>query len=121
MEAFRRQHRLVKKVTAQLNEGIEAFNFRDVEKARQVIERDDEMDALHREIFGSLPERMKHDDARASLLMFVSRWMERISDRAVRLASTAIYRIEGKDAEYEAEIGEPKVFPNGNTEWANGT
>lgn len=112
---------LSKKVIAQLEDGIEAFQGRDVERARRVIEGDDEIDDLHSEIFGSLLERMKQGDARASLLMFVSRWMERIADRAVRLASRAIYIVEGRDAEYEAEIGEHKVFPNGNSEWANGT
>lgn len=34
-------------------------------------------------------------------------------DRAVNLSSRAIYIVEGKDVELEAEIGEFKVFPNG--------
>jgi phosphate transport system protein len=104
---------LADQVLGQLEDGIEAFNSRDVETARSVIEKDVEIDKLHSEVFGSLLDRVKHDDARASLLMFVSRWMERIGDRAVKVASRAIYIVDGEDVEFEAEIGEHKVFPNG--------
>jgi phosphate transport system protein len=103
---------LSRMVAEQLSEGIEAFQGRDVEKAREVIESDKEIDSLYSEIFGGLMDRVKADDARASLLMFVARWLERIGDRAVRLASRAIYIVEGVDVELEAEVGEYKVFPN---------
>jgi phosphate transport system protein len=103
------------KVVDQLQSAIEAFNFRDVEKAEMVMRRDSEIDGMHAEIFGSLLERVRRDDARASLLMFVSRWMERIGDRSVGLASKAIYIVEGRDVELEAEIGEFKVFPSNDS------
>ena len=64
--------------------------------ARRVIESDRMTDEVYGEIFASLLERVKKEDARASLLMFVSRWLERIGDRAVNLASRAIYIVEGR-------------------------
>jgi phosphate transport system protein len=100
-------------VLRQLEDAVEAFNSKDIETARCVIERDVEIDSAHSEIFGSLLDRVKHDDARASLLMFVSRWLERIGDRAVKVASRVIYIVDGEDVEFEAEIGEHKIFPNG--------
>ncbi len=102
---------LSKKVTAQLRNAIEAFNSRDVDEAEKVMERDAEIDEIHSDVFGSLLERVKRDEARASLLMFVSRWLERIGDRSAGLASKAIYIVEGKDVELETEIGEFNVFP----------
>jgi len=103
---------LAEMVARQLEEGIEAFRTRDTAIARRVIESDRRTDEVYSEIFASLLERVKKEDARASLLMFVSRWLERIGDRAVNLASRAIYIVEGRDVESEAEIGEFKVFPN---------
>ena len=104
---------LASRVTEQLAGGIEAFHSKDVDKARSVIDGDKVIDSLYGEIFGGLLDKVKRGDAKASLLMFVSRWLERIGDRAVNLSSRAIYIVEGKDVELEAEIGEFKVFPNG--------
>ena len=104
---------LAKKVAEQLAAGVGAFHSKDVAKARSVIEGDRAVDGLYGEIFAGLLEKVKAGDAKASLLMFVSRWLERIGDRAVNLSSRAIYIVEGKDVELEAEIGEFKVFPNG--------
>lgn len=103
---------LAEMVASQLEEAIEAFRSRDTARARKVIESDKRTDQVYSEIFASLLERVKKEDARASLLMFVSRWLERIGDRAVNLASRAIYIVEGRDVESEAEMGEFKVFPN---------
>jgi phosphate transport system protein len=103
---------LAEMVTRQLEQGIEAFRTMDTATARQVVESDRRTDEVYGKIFASLLERVKKEDARASLLMFVSRWLERIGDRAVNLASRAIYIVEGRDVESEAEMGEFKVFPN---------
>jgi phosphate transport system protein len=110
---FRKILALADRVTLQLEQGIEAFRARDTAKARQVIESERKTDEVYGEVFASLLERVKQEDAKASLLMFVSRWLERIGDRAVNLASRAIYIVEGRDVESEVEIGEFKVFPNG--------
>jgi len=120
IDEFQKILLLADQVRDQLERGIGAFNSRDIETARFVIERDAEIDSLHSEIFGSLLNRVKNDDAKASLLMFVSRWLERIGDRAVKVASRAIYIVEGEDVEYEAEIGEHKIFPNGTKNRNNG-
>ncbi len=97
----------------QLEDGIEAFQRRDPELARAVIKADDGIDQMHREIFGSLLERVRENDARATMLMFVSRWLERIGDRATRLACRTIYIVEGVDIESETEMRGYRVFPNG--------
>jgi len=103
---------LAAQVTRQLEDGIEAFNARDINLARAVITTDRRVDWLHREIFGSLLERIRRNDARATMLMFVSRWLERIGDRATRLACRAIYIVEGIDIESETEMRGYRVFPN---------
>ena len=79
---------------------LDAFVGRDPELARNVIDRDDEVDSLRDQIFRELLTYMMGDPAtipRALDLILVSRNLERIADHATNIAEDVIYIVRGED------------------------
>ena len=79
---------------------LDSFVNRDPKMARQVCERDDEVDNLNDQIIRELISYMLEDRAnikRALDLILVSRYLERIADHATNVAEDVIYMVEGKD------------------------
>ncbi len=78
---------------------IEAFIKKDKELACKVIESDDEVDLLMRQIANELTLFMIEDPrkiSRAIKITYITKYIERIADHAVNMAETIIYLIEGK-------------------------
>jgi len=89
---------------------IDAFVKGDVELARVVILKDDEVDNLKDQIFRELLTYMISDPAsiqRALALILVARNLERISDHATNIAEDVIYMIVGKDIRHHIEERKP--------------
>jgi phosphate transport system protein len=79
---------------------LDSLVNRDPKTARQVCERDDEVDNLNDQIIRELISYMLEDRAnikRALDLILVSRYLERIADHATNVAEDVIYMVEGKD------------------------
>src|SRR5665213_1252109 len=79
---------------------LDSLVNRDPKMARQVCERDDEVDNLNDQIIRELISYMLEDRAnikRALDLILVSRYLERIADHATNVAEDVIYMVEGKD------------------------
>ena len=79
---------------------LDAFVRQDPELARNVIDRDDEVDSLRDQIFRELLTYMMGDPAtipRALDLILVSRNLERIADHATNIAEDVIYIVRGED------------------------
>jgi phosphate transport system protein len=73
---------------------------RDPELARDVIDRDDEVDNLRDQIFRELLTYMMGDATtipRAIDLILISRNLERIADHATNIAEDVIYIVRGED------------------------
>jgi len=86
---------------------IDAFLDGDVERARNVIDRDDDVDRLYEEAFGSILEIMIADPDRVHIgvhALSVAKWIERIADHATNLAEQVIFMIEGKDIRHGGEL-----------------
>ncbi|GAC1464393.1 MAG: phosphate signaling complex protein PhoU [Vulcanimicrobiaceae bacterium] len=81
-----------------LRESLDAFANRDATIAHQVPSEDDEVDRLYRAIFKELIEFMARDPmaiGRASNLILVSLYIERIADHATNICERVVYMVEG--------------------------
>ena len=81
-------------------DALDAFINRDVELAKNVISRDDEVDNLKDQLFRELLTYMMSDPKaikRALELILVSRHLERIGDHATNIAEDVVFMVLGED------------------------
>lgn len=86
-------------VQDQVRDGITAFVDVNVQRARELCARDDEIDHRYKAIFGALLEQMRLDSssvAAATCLLFVAHDLERIGDRVTNICEDAIYMVTGE-------------------------
>lgn len=89
---------------------LTAYAARDPELAREVIERDEKVDAFYNSIFRNLVSHMMENPATissAAQLLFVARNLERIGDHATNVAEMVYYAATGDylaDREDRTEI-----------------
>ena len=84
---------------AMVSDAIASYISRDARSARNVILRDDEVDALYLQIFRVLLTYMMEDPktiSRAIDLILVARYVERIADQATNIAEEVVYLVEAK-------------------------
>ncbi|HEX6797624.1 MAG TPA: phosphate signaling complex protein PhoU [Ktedonobacterales bacterium] len=90
---------LAKLVREQVRAGTSAFIDVNVQAARDVCLRDDEIDHQYRTIFSELVERMTKDPAlipAATSLLFAAHDLERIGDRVTNICEDVIYMVTGE-------------------------
>lgn len=83
-----------------LGDALQAFVTRDTSRARQVIPRDKEVDALNKQLYRELASYMIEQPANISRclnLMTISKAIERIADHAKNIAEDVVYLYEAKD------------------------
>lgn len=76
------------KTLAMVNDAVTAFVERKTELAKEVVERDDEVDALFDEVKRQLIEMAKSDEATSDMIvdtLMVAKYLERISDHSVNI------------------------------------
>jgi phosphate transport system protein len=91
--------RMAEKSTGMLRDSIDALVSRDVVKANQVRQDDDEVDALYDQVYRELLLFMIQDPdtiQRATYLLWVSHDLERIADRATNIAKRVRYMVTGQ-------------------------
>jgi phosphate transport system protein len=94
--------RMADKATQMLRQSLEALSDRDVVKAQQVCNDDDEVDALYDQVYRELLLFMIQDPQtiqRATWLLWAAHDLERIADRATNIAERVIYSVTGKMVE----------------------
>jgi len=99
---------------AQLKKALDAFVTGDVEKAEEVMQGDDLIDALYLKIFNDMLARMMEDSKairRATATMFAAKHLERFGDHATNLAEMVIYMVRGKDVRHPRSRAEGKLEP----------
>lgn len=92
-----------------LYEGVRAFVNADTDAAEAIIARDDEVDALHDQIFRELITYMLEDTSairRATHLIWASHSVERFADRATNIAERIIFVTKGQLADLTSEASE---------------
>lgn len=83
-----------------LKDALDAFVSRDPLKARQVIPRDDEVDARNKALQQELAKYMTLNPGaitRCLNLMVISKSLERVADHATNVAEMVVYLCEGRD------------------------
>jgi phosphate transport system protein len=82
--------------------------------ARKVCDDDDEIDALHRKIFEDAKVLMAKDKSRietTTLILSISRYMERIADHATNIGEDVIYMVEGIIPRHVYKLGKNQGKP----------
>lgn len=91
--------RMADKATEMLRDSIDSLLSRDVVKANQVCQADDEVDNLYDQVYRELLLFMIQDPRtieRATYLLWVAHDLERIADRATNIAERVIFLVTGK-------------------------
>jgi len=92
--------RMAKMALEMLDHALDAFVNANPEKARAVIPRDKEVDALNRQLHRELSSYMVERPTtitRCLNLMVISKSLERIADHATNVAEEVVYLYEAKD------------------------
>jgi phosphate transport system protein len=82
-----------------VKQSLDAYVREDVQLALAVAQDDDEVDHLHGQIFRELLTIMMENPrtiTQATSLLFVSRWLERISDHATNIAEEVVFLVSGE-------------------------
>ncbi|HAV61397.1 MAG TPA: phosphate transport system regulatory protein PhoU [Verrucomicrobiales bacterium] len=96
-----------------LGDAMNAFVQRDPAKARQIVPRDKEVDALNKQLQRELSSYMIEKPStitRCLHLMTISKSLERIADHAANIAEEVVYLHEGKDIRHK-KAGETGAAP----------
>ena len=97
-----------------LRDALDCFLQHDNEKALAVIRRDEEVDALNKQIYRELAGFMVENPAtisRALELMFIAKSIERIADHATNIAEEMVYLAKGEDIRHNDELKKKTPSP----------
>jgi phosphate transport system protein len=98
--------RMAELASGMLHEALDAFVRRDADTARRLVRRDDEVDALNRQLFRELISFMIEDPGtitRAMELVLVARNLERVADLATNVAEEVVFIAEARIIKHHAE------------------
>lgn len=82
-----------------VKDGLDAYVRGDVELARTLNEKDDEVDHIYAQVFRELLTYMMEDPrtiTQATYLLFVGRYIERIADHATNIGERVVYLVTGE-------------------------
>jgi phosphate transport system protein len=91
--------KMAKIAQTMVKESLDAFVKEDVDLALKVAKDDELVDQLLDQIFRELLTYMMEDPrtiSRATRLIFISKYLERIADHAVNIAELVIFMVKGK-------------------------
>lgn len=91
--------RMAESVRIMVRESLDALISRNTRLARGVLGKDDEIDAINREMYAVLQALMRSDPAtieRAVHLLSASRHLERIADLSTNIAEDVVFMVEAE-------------------------
>ena len=92
-----------------LKDALDAFVYRDVDKAERVLERDNVVDDLFVASFRALSDAMKEspDQVERGLgLLFIAKHLERIADHATNISEMVVFLVKGTDVRHRFSVEE---------------
>ena len=110
MSALRRMARMVE---AMLEDGLDAYIQRDIDKARDVRGRDIEVDEMYNTLFRALLTHMMEDPRSITSCMhmhFIAKNIERMGDHATSIAEQTIYLVSGELPDEDRPKGDTTAF-----------
>jgi phosphate transport system protein len=87
-----------------LKEALDSFVRKEPEKARAIVPRDKEVDAINRQMYRDLSSFMVDNPttiSRCLNLMTVAKSLERVADHAANIAEEVVYLCEARDIRHE--------------------
>ena len=97
--------RMAEAAQAMLHDALDAFVTRDVERAQNVLDRDDLLDELKNQVFRELLTYMLGDPKTIEPgldLILISRHLERVGDHATNVAEDVIFIVAARDVRHHA-------------------
>ena len=91
--------RMAAAAQSMLKDSLDAFLRDDAALAEEVIARDDEVDQLNYQMYRELLSYMAEDPhtiGRATRLLFISKYLERIADHATNIAEMVVFMVKGR-------------------------
>lgn len=91
--------RMAELAQSMVKDSLDAFVRDDTMLAEEVIARDDEVDRLNYQIYRELLSYMAEDPktiARATRLLFISKYLERIADHGTNIAEMVVFMVKGR-------------------------
>jgi phosphate transport system protein len=91
--------RMAEIAQSMVKDSLDAFMRDDTTLAEEVIDRDDQVDQLNYQIYRELLSYMAEDPQtipRATRILFVSKYLERIADHATNIAEMVVYMVKGR-------------------------
>jgi phosphate transport system protein len=101
----------------QLKNVLDAYASRDIDKAKDVWERDAELDAMEDSVFRDLLTYMMEDPRNISIcthLLFCSKNLERAGDHATNIAETVYYLVTGQSLPIDRPKGGSSLTTTAN-------
>lgn len=97
--------RMVEIALGMLKDALDAFVSKQTEKARAVVPKDKEVDAINRQFYRELSSYMAENPSTISRclnLMTIAKSLERVADHATNIAQEVVYLHEARDIRHEA-------------------
>ncbi|HEY3420892.1 MAG TPA: phosphate signaling complex protein PhoU [Methanomassiliicoccales archaeon] len=105
-------------VVEMVHDSIESFTKRDSVMARELFERDDEVDSLYDTIFREMLTYMMEDSKKITAginYVLVARYLERIADHSCNIGERVVYMVTGErmdPAERKKVLNNNLIAPN---------
>ena len=96
-------------VQSMVHDAIDAFVAGDVDKAEEVIDRDDSVDKLYTRVFQEVLELMRKDPSKVERgvhVQSVAKWLERMADHATNIAEQVVFMVAGEDIRHLGKLDE---------------
>jgi phosphate transport system protein len=90
---------MAKEAQAMVRTSLDSFVQRDTRAAVLVIDQDDVVDALAHQLYRELLSYMAEDPktiSRATKILLISKYLERIADHATNIAEMVVFMVDGK-------------------------
>ena len=97
---------MAEKTKAMMKKSLDALMKQDAKLAYEVLETDDEIDAMNRDMYVEIQEAIRRKPEQLESLIHLlscSRHLERIADHATNIAEDVIYMIDGVIVRHRAE------------------
>ncbi len=99
--------RMLMRASEMVSRSLDALVQSDTSLARQVIEMDQEVDDINRQMYNALQDRMREDPStvsRAVHTLSVSRHLERIADLATNIAEDVVFMVDGEMIRHQVHL-----------------
>jgi phosphate transport system protein len=97
---------MAEKTKAMMRKCLDSLMKQDAKLAHEVLAADDEIDAMHREMYAKIQDAIRRKPEQLESLIHLlscSRHLERIADHATNIAEDVVYMIEGVIVRHRAE------------------